>query len=97
MAVYTINTQKGLDWSAKGHGRILQNISNLLNTLMYEIAYDRTLGRSPESIDDSKTQSTIIEETYQLIEDYEPRAKIITVEFESINGELSLKVVVDIE
>lgn len=94
-----IYSNKKINWNAKGHERRLQNVVNILNTYRYEIAYNRTLGRDPSNIDKPvcKTKEALIAETYELIQDYEPKAKIKDVEvYESDDGPI-IKVVVSIE
>ena len=36
-----------IDWNCKGTARILQNINNILNTIKFELPYDRLFGRDP--------------------------------------------------
>lgn len=95
----TIYSNQKINWNAKGNERILQNVVNLLNTYRYEIAYDRILGRDPNNIDKPlvQTRDNLVAETYELIQTYEPRAKIKNVEI--IQGEDGpiIKAVVDIE
>lgn len=96
---YTISNKEPLNWGAKGHDRILQNISNILSTFKYEVAYDRTFGRDPQNIDKplNKSLSAIITETYDLIKKHEPRVTVKDVEVDSIDGDIIIKVVVEIE
>ena len=97
---YTINSlNKNINWNAKGKERIVQNIVNILNTIRYEVAYDRTFGRNPEFIDQnfSNIKGQVIAETYDLITEYEPRAAIISVDaYQISSGEIDIKVVVDV-
>lgn len=96
---YTISNKKSINWNAKGHERILQNISNILSIYKYEVAYDRTFGRNPQNIDKplNKSLSAIITETYDLIKDYEPRAIVKDVIVENSDADIVIKVVVEIE
>lgn len=96
---YTISNKKSINWNAKGHDRILQNISNILSIYKYEVAYDRTFGRNPQNIDKplNKSLSAIITETYDLIKDYEPRAIVKDVIVENSDADIVIKVVVEIE
>lgn len=73
-----------INWNAKGDERILQNINNILNTIKYEVPYDRLMGRSPENLDGvfEKNKAALIEETYDLINTYETRATIKSVVIE---------------
>lgn len=99
--LYNINSNKSyINWNATDNERIIQNIINILNTVRYEVAYDRVMGRNPENLDRNflDVQSLLISETYDLIEEYEPRAKIKNVFVKQLpNGEIDIEVVVDIE
>lgn len=99
--LYNINSNKSyINWNATDDERIIQNIVNILNTVLYEVAYDRVMGRNPENLDRNflDVQSLLISETYDLIEEYEPRAKIKNVFVKQLpNGEIDIEVVVDIE
>lgn len=98
----TINTNEvsNISWGAKGTKRVAQNIVNLLNTFLYEIAYDRTLGLSGKFIDMPIDQAIAIATTeiIELITEREPRATVEEVQFIQIdeNGNMVFKVVVDI-
>lgn len=102
---YEVNSSKTLiDWNAKGDERILQNVNNILNTLKYEVPYDRLKGRDPDNLDKSLNQSRhkIIEETYDLINTYEPRATPKSVDYYYDKNEAGedipvIKVVVSID
>lgn len=100
MAEYTIHSNnQELNWNVKGVERILQNVVNILNTFMYEVAYDRIMGRNPKNIDKPSDKMTpaIIAETYELVEEYEPRANIKDVEvIDSEEGPI-IKAVISIE
>lgn len=98
MAEYTIYSNRDIDWNARGIDRVLQNIVNLLNTFRYEVAYDRIIGRDPANIDRplEKIIPAIIAETYDLIEEYEPRVKVKNVEVLQDSEGPVIKVVVDI-
>ncbi|AIY81637.1 gPW/gp25 family protein [Clostridium botulinum 202F] len=76
------SNQSYINWNAKGDGRILQNVSNILNTLKYELPYDRLMGRNPDNLDKplNKIQNKLIEETYDLINTYETRANVKEVD-----------------
>ncbi|WP_343101885.1 hypothetical protein [Romboutsia sp. MSSM.1001216sp_RTP31141st1_G3_RTP31141_220114] len=99
--LYNINSNKSyINWNATDDERIIQNIINILNTVRYEVAYDRVMGRNPENLDRNflDVQSLLISETYDLIEEYEPRAKIKNVLVKQLpSGEIDIEVVVDIE
>lgn len=96
---YVVNSNdKLINWNAKGTERILQNINNVLNTIKYEVPYDRLMGRNPENLDGvlAKKKNILIEETYDLINTYEPRAKVNSVEIKE-GDNLEIKVVVSID
>lgn len=102
---YEVYSNKiNLDWNSKGKERILQNVNNIINTIKYEVPYDRLFGRDPENIDKplNKVRNKIIEETYDLINSYEPRAIVKNVylyyEKDEFNKDIPiLKVVVEID
>jgi phage baseplate assembly protein W len=98
--LYTISSNKSILWSVKGNTRILQNIINLLNTNIYEVAYMRTMGLSRKFIDcpANAHQGLITSEVMDLISKFEPRAKVKSVIFNGItqDGDIIVEVVVDI-
>ncbi len=99
--IYNIDSSNSkVNWNAQGHDRIIQNIINILNTVRYEVAYDRVMGRDPNNLDKNfnEIESLLIAETYDLVEEYEPRAKIENVYINQLQtGEINIKVVVEIE
>ncbi len=82
MTYEVYSNQNYINWNAKGDERILQNVSNILNTLKYELPYDRLMGRNPDNLDKplNKIRNKLIEETYDLINTYETRANIKEVD-----------------
>ncbi|WP_142413054.1 hypothetical protein [Hathewaya massiliensis] len=96
---YTFNTKSCLNWNAKGKERIVQNVSNILNTHTHEVAYNRNLGRDSSNIDlpIDMYVSKIIEETFDLIEENEPRALIKDIEYLGLENNIPiLKVVIEV-
>jgi len=94
---YIVKSSDLIDWNAKGNKRILQNINNIINTVKNEVPYDRLMGRDPKNIDKTnKNRNALIEETYDLIKTYEPRATVKSVEIEDIKN-LEIKVVITID
>ena len=90
-----------INWTAKGLERILQNVMNLLNTIAYEVAYDRTLGLKRKFLDMPLDQA-IVQATIEIIdtvEKYEPRVKVKKVNFQGVNeqGIMDFKVVMEVE
>lgn len=97
-----IDTSKNtkINWNARGKDRIIQNTINLLNTLRYEVAYDRTLGLSGTFIDRPLDIAAVdaTAEIYEIITDLEPRATVKEVKCLGIfNEEIQFKVVMDID
>lgn len=94
---YTVRSSDLIDWNAKGNKRILQNVNNIINTVQDEVPYDRLRGRDPKNVDKTnKNKNALIEETYDLIRTYEPRATVKSVEIEDIQN-LVIKVVVSVD
>lgn len=101
--ILTIDTSvrsDNLPWfEAKGTDRIIQNIKNIVNTYKYEIAYLRGFGMSPDAIDkDVETmKSIIIEDLFDNIAAYEPRATLKSVNVKEITDDGGIIAVVEIE
>ncbi len=94
---YIVKSSDLIDWNAKGNKRILQNVNNIINTIRDEVPYDRLRGRDPKNVDKTnKNRNALIEETYDLIKTYEPRAIVKSVEIEEAEN-LIIKVVVSID
>jgi hypothetical protein len=98
----TINTgDTKLDWGAKGINRIAQNVKNLTRTYKYEVAYDRTLGIDPTFVDKpiQNAISDVTAQIYELVSEREPRAIVLSVEFDSVDlaGNMQFRVVNEIE
>ena len=99
--IVEVSSTDVIDWRAKGAQRIAQNVQNLLNTVKIETAYSRNKGRSGDEIDMNfeEMKNLVIAETYEIVEEYEPRAEILDVEVISADakGEIAIKVVLEIE
>lgn len=98
--IYTVNTENKINWRAKGRERIAQNVQNLLCTIRNEVAYKREKGRNASGIDSDPEgfKNFVIADTYEIIEEYEPRAEIIDVNVIAINNDgVSIEVVINIE
>lgn len=99
--IFNISSRNSnINWNAQGDERIAQNVVNILNTVQYEVAYDRVMGRNSNNLDRNfkEVESLLIAETYDLIEEYEPRAKVINVLVNQLeNGEIDIRAVIDIE
>jgi phage baseplate assembly protein W len=88
-----------LDWGAKGSKRVAQNVSNLLNTLNYEVAYDRTLGLNSEIIHkpSGALAALYTAEVYRVVQDYEPRAIVQSVQVKGVTDDGNIDSLVVIE
>jgi len=99
--IYEITNETGIDWTAKGHDRILQNVVNLLNTDIYEIPYARTIGIDKSIIDKpaGAAAEAMVNDMISLIEKREPRANIQSITIDGIDssGKIKIKAVVEIE
>lgn len=99
--IFNISSRNSnINWNAQGDERIAQNVVNILNTVQYEVAYDRIMGRNSNNLDRNfkEVESILIAETYDLIEEYEPRAKVINVLVNQLeNGEIDIRAVIEIE
>lgn len=97
---YEINTSEArIDWTAKGHQRILQNVINLISTWRYEVGFDRTKGMDTALLDKpiKEAINLYIAEVYRIVEEHEPRALVKEVKpLKEQNGEIQFKVVVEI-
>ncbi len=87
------------DWKAKGRERILQNVRNLTALTRYEVAFNRTLGLSPDLIDlpFRELEARYTAELTELIEDNEPRAVVREIASLTVSpeGEINCEVVID--
>lgn len=99
IVVYTIDTTKQIDWSAKGNDRIVQNVLNILNTRVYEIAYGRLMGISSSHIDmpvelaEAKVSADVLE----ILSRYEPRVTVKSIDFIGFsNEEINLRLVIEL-
>lgn len=99
--IFNISSRNSnINWNAQGDERIAQNVVNILNTVQYEVAYDRIMGRNSNNLDRNfkEVESILISETYDLIEEYEPRAKVINILVNQLeNGEIDIRAVIEIE
>lgn len=88
-----------LDWKARGRERVLQNIRNLTALCRYEVAFNRTLGLSPELTDLPlpKLEARYAAELVELIEENEPRALVREISGFTVSpeGEICCEVVID--
>lgn len=101
--IYEIDTSSpvSLNWAATGTERVIQNVTNLINTWKYEIAYNRTIGIDPGLMDKPSDEAAInyTSKVYELISNFEPRAEVQEVTNTGIdeNGNMVFKVVISVE
>lgn len=89
-----------IDWGASGVAEIAQNVFTLINTLQYEVAYDRTLGIKRDFVDmpEQEAAAFVTAQIYSVIDEREPRATVQEVNYLGMDedGTLVFEVVVDI-
>lgn len=97
-----INTSEApaIDWAATGAAEVAQNVFTLINTMKYEVAYDRTLGIRRDFVDMPLQESVALAtaQIYAVIDEREPRAAVQSVKHIGVSedGELTFRVVVDV-
>ena len=100
--ILEINTSEAstIDWGATGASEIVQNVHNLIRTLGYEVAYDRTLGIQPGLLDRTLPEAValVTARIYALVSEREPRASVRNVEYVGVDveGHLQFKVAIEI-
>lgn len=89
---------ENINWNATGAERIRQNVKNLINTNRYDVAFMRLMGMDAALVDMPLgiIKGKIISNIYDLVKNYEPRAKITSADVYFEGGELKYKVVFDI-
>lgn len=100
MSSYMIDTSADLNWQATGDERIIQNVLNLIRTFRYEVGYDRTRGINPAILDKPLQEQITLytAEIYRVVDLYEPRATVNSVEYTGVDeeGNLDFKVAIEI-
>ncbi|WP_034439420.1 hypothetical protein [Clostridium ihumii] len=96
--IYKINSNENINWNAKNNEKIIQNVRNILNIIKFELPYARDMGRDPKNLDVTLdiNKYDIVEETYDLIEKYEPRAIVKDVNVSAFNNGPVIEVVIQI-
>ena len=88
------------NWAASGTDRVVQNVLNLISLIRYEVAYNRTLGISPDIVDrpSDEAAAAYISEIVRVVEQNEPRATIQEIAYTGTTptGEMNIRVVMDI-
>jgi phage baseplate assembly protein W len=89
-----------IDFGAVGVKEVLQNVKTLLCTKKFSVPLDRDVGLdfSPLDMPYPKAQAGIRTEIIQAIREFEPRAKVVKVDFDGdpADGRLIPKVVVEV-
>jgi phage baseplate assembly protein W len=89
-----------IDFGATGVKEVLQNVKTLLCTKKFSVPLDRDVGLdfSPLDMPYPKAQAGIRTEIIQAIRAFEPRAKVVRVDFDGdpVDGKLVSKVVVEV-
>jgi phage baseplate assembly protein W len=97
-----INTSEKteINWGAVGSEEIAQNVFTLINTLKYEVAYDRTLGIRPDYLDMPLPEAIplVTAQIYAVVDEREPRATVEDVIYLGVSddGNSIFKVVIDV-
>jgi phage baseplate assembly protein W len=97
--IHVINSNQGLDWAAKGIGRILQNVVNLINTHTYEVGYMRAMGLTRKYLDHpvNVIEGIATAEIIDLVRNFEPRARVLSVTIRDMaDDNVNFEVVVDV-
>lgn len=99
---YTIRADEAAPFSVSPEStdaEIIQNIQLLLNTDKYDIPLAREMGRSTEQIGERLQIAKMREyqNVLELIEKYEPRAKVSSVEFDVDSDRGRLIPIVEVE
>jgi phage baseplate assembly protein W len=100
--IITLDTSstKEINWGAKGAEEIAQNCLTLIQTMKYEVAYGRTIGIGTDYLDMPVQQAVplITAQIYNVIDEREPRARVLDVVFQGVSddGNLDFKVVIEV-
>lgn len=98
--VIELGKQDAVDWNAAGTDRIVQNVMNLCRLFRYEVPYARLIGldkgllHKPAPVIESELTAAIAD----MVNRYEPRAKVKKIEYYGINetGDLAFRMVIDV-
>ena len=92
--IYTVSNQTDIDWNVKGNERIVQNVCNLLKTMTNEVPFLRKMGIDPDVIDNQNELKISVQEQ---IEEYEPRANVLSVAIGETKEDGDIEIQVEIE
>lgn len=95
------NTDTGIEWGLKGSDRVAQNVLNIIRTRATEIPFLRELGINYDYIDSNieYIRTNIVNDIIELINKYESRAEILSVDITGFddNGNAIIKVEMEVE
>lgn len=74
-----------INWNAKGEERVLQNVSNIVNTIKGDIPFMRDFGVT-DFTDTQLDKNKIISDTHDAIKTYENRAEVTSVKLKYSNA-----------
>lgn len=99
---YTItNNDTTINWGLKGNDRIAQNVLNIIRTRATEIPFLRELGINYDYLDANigYLRTHITNDIIELINKYESRADVLSVEISGYddNGNAIIQVEVEVE
>lgn len=93
------NADKSINWEATGNDRIAQNVLNLIRTKKYEVPFLPEMGLEPENIDGvvQKLKYTIENDVMELIETWENRAVVLSVDINEVTEDGNVVFTVELE
>lgn len=100
MSVYKVSTADStIEWGLTDEERIVQNVLNILRTRQSEVPFMREMGLNPDFIDNNVAYvgSGVESEVINLVNEYEPRATILSVDIESIDDDGQFTIQVELE
>jgi len=99
MIVTVYSNDESIDWGATGAERIVQNVRNILRTRPYEVPFMRDLGINQDFTDSTlqKIESELATNITEIINIYEPRAKVLDVKIEPCDESGDYIIAVELE
>lgn len=99
--IVTISTDNpNIEWGLVGKERIVQNVLNILRTKKYEVPFMHEMGVDTEYNDNviSYIKTNLENDIIELIEEYEDRVTILSVDIDGYdnNGNLIIKVELEV-
>lgn len=102
MAVYKLSLStdnNNINWGVTGEERIVQNVRNILRTRPLEIPFMRDLGLDWSFTDSmpEKIKSELAARVTEVINTYEPRATVLSVDIEACDENGDYVIAVELE